>query len=162
MRRIWNTMPTCTARAVATTISKTIPAKLDMQVKRKTKRLANKTIWWFFLHGNEGDLSLLDRDWEKVQHQTLWSLQNCYMSSDGCDIQHPPADVQTHSRSPIPSRSPQIHTGASPAHAHPPNTDQCEKSVVSENHCALPPSPSKQTLESPKMPLNSSQLKLLF
>ena len=47
----------------------------------------------------------------------LWSLQNCYMSSDGCDMQPPPPDVQTHSRSPTTSRSPQMHTGASPAHA---------------------------------------------
>ena len=126
-------MPTCSARAVATTISKIIPAKLDLQVKRKTKRLANKTIWWFVLHGSEGDLSLLDRDWEKVQHQTLWSLQNCFMSSDGCDMQPPPPDVQAHSSSPTPSHSlldPQMHTGTFPTHAHPPNADQCEKSVV--------------------------------
>ena len=47
-RRIWNTVPTCSARAVATTIAKLIPANLDLQIKRKTKRLASKTIWWFF------------------------------------------------------------------------------------------------------------------
>ena len=79
-RRIWNTMPTCSARAVAITIAKLLPVKLDFQVKHKTKKLANKTIWWFVVHGSEGDLTLLERDWEKVQHQTLWSLQNCFMS----------------------------------------------------------------------------------
>ena len=73
-RRIWNTMPTCSARAVATTIGKLLPMKLDLQVKQKTKRLANKTIWWFVVHGSETDLTQLERDWEKVQHQTLWSL----------------------------------------------------------------------------------------
>ena len=46
-RRIWNTMPTCSARTVATTISKVIPTKLDLQVKCKTKRLANKTVVYF-------------------------------------------------------------------------------------------------------------------
>ena len=65
-RRIWNTMPTCSARAVATTIGKLLPMKFDLQVKRKTKQLANKTIWWFVVHGSETDLTLLERDWEKV------------------------------------------------------------------------------------------------
>ena len=73
-------MPTCSARAVATTIVKLVPAKLNLQVKHKTKRLTSKTIWWFVVHGSEGDLTLLEQEWEKVHHQTPWSLQNCFMS----------------------------------------------------------------------------------
>ena len=121
-RRIWNTMPTCSARAVATTIAKLFPAKLDLQVKRKTKRLANKTLWWFVVHGSEGDLTLLERDWEKVQHQTLWSLQNCFMSpnkDDGREMHPPPLSLQeptlpsAGSSSPSPSLLNQDHQAPS-------------------------------------------------
>ena len=81
-RRVRNTLPTCTAKAIATTISKLVTTRLDLRVKRKTKNLANnlKTLWWFVLHGSEADLTILERDWDKIQQQTLWSLQNCYMS----------------------------------------------------------------------------------
>ena len=121
-RRIWNTMPTCSARAVATTIAKLFPAKLDLQVKRKTKRLANKTLWWFVVHGSEGDLTLLERDWENVQHQTLWSLQNYFMSpnkDDGREMHPPPLSLQeptlpsAGSSSPSPSLLNQDHQAPS-------------------------------------------------
>ena len=81
-RRIWNTIPTCSAKAVALTISKLIPTKLDLRVKRKTKSMPNnaKSVWWFVVHGTEYDLTILERDWDKIHQQTLWSLQSCYMS----------------------------------------------------------------------------------
>ena len=52
-----------------------------------------------FIHGiliatiSEGDLTLLEQEWEKVQHQTLWSLQNCFMSpnNDNGHDAHPPS-----------------------------------------------------------------------
>ena len=79
-RRIWNTLPTCSAKAIATTISKVVPTKLDLRVKRKTKNIANlKTVWWFVVHGSESDLTILEHDWDNVHQQTLWSLQDCYM-----------------------------------------------------------------------------------
>ena len=60
-RRIWNTLQTCSAKATATTISKVIPTKLDLRVKRKTKNIANNstTVWWFVVHGSESDLTIL-------------------------------------------------------------------------------------------------------
>jgi hypothetical protein len=80
-RRIWNTLPACSAKAIATTISKLVPTKLDqvLRVKRKTKNLADstKTVWWFVVHGSESDLAILESDWDKVHQQTLWSLQDC-------------------------------------------------------------------------------------
>ena len=84
-RRIWNTVPTCSAKAIASTISKLVPTKLDLRVKRKTKSILNnsKTVWWFVVHGSESDLIILDREWDKVHQHTLWSLQNCYMSPNG-------------------------------------------------------------------------------
>ena len=75
-RRIWNTLPTCSAKDIATTISKVVPTKLDLRVKRKTKNIAknSKTVWWFVVHGSESDLTILEHDWDKVHQQTLWSL----------------------------------------------------------------------------------------
>ena len=144
-RRIWNTMPTCSARAVATTIAKLVPTKLDLQVKRKTKRLTNKTIWWFVVHGSEGDLTLLEQDWEKVQCQTLWSLQNCFMSSNndnGHDAHRPslspqestlPSATGSSSTTPPSLQDHQAHNGSSnpglgpSMHAllHPLNPNKC-------------------------------------
>ena len=84
-RRIWNTVPTCSAKAIASTVSKPVPTKHNLLVKRKTKSILNnsKTVWWFVVHGSESDLIILDRDWDKVHQHTLWSLQNCYMSTNG-------------------------------------------------------------------------------
>ena len=39
-----------------------------------------KSVWWFVVHGTEDDLTILERDWDKIHQQTLWSLQSCYMS----------------------------------------------------------------------------------
>ena len=50
-----------------------------LRVKRKTKRLANKSVWWFVVHGSESDLTLLEKSWGKIQSQTLWTLQECFM-----------------------------------------------------------------------------------
>lgn len=105
MVQVWNTVSTCSAKAVASTISKLIPAKLDLQVKRKTKNIANdsKTVWWFVVYGSESDLTILKRDWDKVHQQTLWSLQNCYMSPNNT----------------LPSTE---HVNAPAATPHPPNS----------------------------------------
>ena len=79
-RKIWGTVPTCSAGAVAATISKLVPTKLQLRIRRKTRNLnGNKVVWWFVVHGVESDLDILERDWEKVKVQTLWSLENCYM-----------------------------------------------------------------------------------
>ena len=81
-RRIWGTVPTCSAGAIVATISKLIPNNLQLRVRRKTKMAgSNKVLWWFVVHGAESDLITLEQNWEKVQTQTCWSLQNCYMPS---------------------------------------------------------------------------------
>lgn len=80
-RKIWGTVQSCSAGAIVATISRLIPTKVNIQVRRKTKTLANnKSVWWFVVHGAEGDLTILEQEWDRVRDQTLWSLQNCYMS----------------------------------------------------------------------------------
>ena len=60
-RKIWGTVPTCSAGAVAATISKFVPSKLKLRVRRKTKTLSsNKAMWWFVVHGEESDLNVLE------------------------------------------------------------------------------------------------------
>ena len=38
-RKIWGTVPTCSAGAIAATISKLVPTKLQLRIRRKTKML---------------------------------------------------------------------------------------------------------------------------
>ena len=76
-RRIWGTLKTSSPGAVSATISKLISTRVALKIKRKTKRLANKTVWWFVVHGSKGDLAKIEQAWDKVQSQTLWTLQDC-------------------------------------------------------------------------------------
>ena len=74
-------MKTCSAGTVMATITKLIPKKVDLRVKRKTKTSQNnKHLWWFVLYGTESDLIYLESEWEKVQNHTLWTLHNCLMT----------------------------------------------------------------------------------
>jgi hypothetical protein len=101
-RRIWNTLPTCTTKALAATISKlAAPTELNLRFKRKTKSSSsnNKPIWWFVVHGSENDLATLEEIWNKVEDHTLWQLQNCYMSQDPPNINDPNKDNQNASTS---------------------------------------------------------------
>ena len=80
-RRVWGTMKTCSPGAILATITKLISKKVDLRVKRKTKKTQkNKLLWWFVIHGTENDLIFLDSEWEKVQNHTLWTLHNCLMT----------------------------------------------------------------------------------
>ena len=66
--KIWGTVPTYSADAVAATISKLVPTKLKLRIRCKTKTSSrNQVVWWFVVHGAESDLITLEWDWEKVQ-----------------------------------------------------------------------------------------------
>ena len=81
-RRVWGTMRACSPGAILATISRLVPVRLELRIKRKTKLLASgKTVWWYVIHGTESDLVLLEQGWEKIQNQTSWTLQHCLMSS---------------------------------------------------------------------------------
>ena len=43
-RRIWGTLETCSPGAIST---KLVPTTGPLRVRRKTKRLVNKSVWWF-------------------------------------------------------------------------------------------------------------------
>ena len=82
-RKIWGTMINCTTAAVLGAISKLTPSISNLRVKRKYKSLSNNKIaWWFIIHGQESELGTLEAQWERVQLQTGWTLQPCYMPKD--------------------------------------------------------------------------------
>ena len=55
--------------------------------------LANKTVWWFVVHGSEGDLAKIEQAWDKVQSQTLWTLQDCYMPANSQTVNESPTNT---------------------------------------------------------------------
>ena len=93
-RRIWGAYKLCTPAAIQSAITKLTSIKASIRVKRKTKVIpGNKTMWWFVVHGQESVLSALDTEWEKVQLQTKWSLERCFMPSSVTSLElkmHPP------------------------------------------------------------------------
>ena len=81
-RRIWGTLKSATASTVSSTLKKlsTSGNKLTVRRKFKTNEISGRIHWWFILKGSESDLEELERDWDHVQLQTGWKLENCYMS----------------------------------------------------------------------------------
>ena len=78
-RRIWGPFYYCSPIAVLSCIRKVTGIDAKFRIKKKTKELtSNKTIWWFVVHGDEKELCALDGEWNKVQLQTSWRLENCF------------------------------------------------------------------------------------
>ena len=79
-RRVWGTMKSCSSAVILGSIDKLTSMKAKLHVRRKSKELSNKkSVWWFIVHGQESVLRVLDSEWEKVQAQTGWTLEQCYM-----------------------------------------------------------------------------------
>jgi len=49
----------------------------NIHVKRKFRTTNNRTRWWFLIHADEGLLSELENQWDKVALQTTWKLETC-------------------------------------------------------------------------------------
>ena len=139
-RKIWGTVPTCSAGAVAATISKLVPTKLQLRIRRKTKAsIRNKVVWWFVVHGTESDLVILERDWEKVQMQTLWSLENCYMPS-----------LSTTQSEDLPGTHTENVTQSSPATTHTSDrasSNQQSPASTAAPHEQQPPNPTYKSVD---------------
>ena len=82
-RKIWGTLKVCSPAAVSSTILKLLPSgsTMELNIRRKTKLLGSKSIWWFVIHGStESNLIVLEKEWEKVEIQTSWTLEPCLMA----------------------------------------------------------------------------------
>ena len=119
------------------------------------------------VHGTEGDLTLLEQNWEKVQHQTLWSLQDCFMSpSVGHDVHSALPDDQVPSRQESTTKHGRTMHGT-PALANVPTLQPNHKSVhtslANAPHSALsdkqqPPTTSKSSTQTLSLtPARSAQ-----
>ena len=55
------------------------------------------------MRGSENDLTILEQEWDKVQDQTLWTLENCYIMSPNANqsqnLDHTQAQVSQTSQS---------------------------------------------------------------
>ena len=80
-RKVWGTLKACSQATILSTISKLLPtvSKLNLTIKRKTRELGPKSIWWFVIRGSESDLIVLENEWERVKFQTSWLLEPCVM-----------------------------------------------------------------------------------
>ena len=93
-RKVWGTLKACSPSTISNTISKLLPSgnTLQLRVKRKTKELGPKTVWWFVIHGPESDLLVMENEWEKVNIQTSWVVEPCYMPEQNSVPTAPPRE----------------------------------------------------------------------
>ena len=117
----------------------------------------NKVLWWYVVHGTEDELSMLEKEWEKVHNQTLWKLQDCFMptsasgndSSSGNHIQnaHSPSrqteSVTTNQASPTTNQaSPRLTAKTQPE-------ARTADLTLSDSNSQPPPSTADHELSSP-------------
>ena len=77
VRRIWGTLSNCTTTVVRNVINRLTDVGEQIEVKRKYKSDRNRKRWWFLLKGSEEVLESLESNWEPVQIQTNWKLEQC-------------------------------------------------------------------------------------
>ena len=68
----------CSATVVKNVIQTLSKSKPHLHVKRKTKVVQGREIWWFVLHGEEAVLKNLDAEWEMIAIQTNWKIEPCF------------------------------------------------------------------------------------
>ena len=80
--RIWGTVRESTANSVKNVITRLCKPDLsrNLVVKRKDRfnPVSNKTRWWYIVRADESLLVELENDWECVQLQTSWKLEQCF------------------------------------------------------------------------------------
>ena len=81
IRKVWRTMRSTTTGSLTTTIAKFILPTLagKVQVRRKFKSDLNGRVnrWWLLIRGDEESLLELAGNWNTVQMQTSWKLEEC-------------------------------------------------------------------------------------
>lgn len=69
--------------------------------------MSGRTHWWFIVKGSESDLEELEKEWDRVQLQTGWKLEMCYMTSSSIpEHDTPHMDAAPHSESNVSVTSP--------------------------------------------------------
>lgn len=80
VRRVWRTMRSATAFTVSSTLKKLTSIGNKLSVRRRSRPGSNsgKSTYWFIIRSNEDILLKLDEEWDQVQMQIGWKLENCY------------------------------------------------------------------------------------
>ena len=68
--------------AVSSSLKKltTLGSKLTVKRKSKTDEKTGRPLWWFIIKGNDSVWQELEGEWDRVNLQTNWKLETCYMS----------------------------------------------------------------------------------
>lgn len=87
------------------------------------------------MHGSESDLATLENLWDKIRNQTLWQLQNCYISQRNIQPDGPDSD----------NRCPSVCENATTSHNRSIEHDVSEKTnssllINDAHHNQSPPS----------------------
>ena len=136
-RRVWGTMKSCTSAAISGAISKLTTVSANLRVKRKFRTLHdNKSAWWFVIHGQESELSSLQLQWEKVQMQTGWSLQPCYMPK-AKNTDAAVAHIPSHDSQQLNPTSDNPATGPQPQNSTHPTINTSSNEYIGEEHVDL-------------------------
>ena len=77
-RRVCGTLRAHSTTAVKNAIQTLSKSKPHFYVKRKTKVVQGREIWWFVLRGEEAVLKKLDAEWEMIAIQTNWKIESCF------------------------------------------------------------------------------------
>ena len=97
VRRVWRTMRSATASTVSSTLKKLTSIGSKLSIRRRSRPGSNsgKSTYWFIIRSNENILQKLDEEWDQVQMQIGWKLENCYRPMPSQQVQAHDEDKQT-------------------------------------------------------------------
>ena len=80
VRRVWKTMRSATSFTISSTLKKLTSVGNKLMIRRKSRpgSASGKSTYWFIIKSNEDVLQKLDEEWDQVQMQIGWKLENCY------------------------------------------------------------------------------------
>ena len=80
VRRVWKTMRSATSFTISSTFKKLTSVGSKLSIRRRTGSgsASGKSTYWFVLKSNEDILQKLEEEWDQVQMQLGWKLENCY------------------------------------------------------------------------------------
>ena len=88
-------MRSAASPTISATLKKltTIGSKLSIRRRSRPESAAGKSTYWFIIRRNEEDLLQLDKEWDQVEMQLGWKLENCYRP---IGLQKPSSDEGKH------------------------------------------------------------------
>ena len=145
VRRVWGTMRSATTFAVTSTLKKLTSVGNKLSVKRKSRPGNNnsgKSAYWFVIKSSEDVLKQLGEEWDQVQLQIGWRLEDCYKPSTSTPSQSTSSESMQingdecadHAPAPAPTVSQSVSPKTlSPAKKSPMQNDAADYCVEHDN-----------------------------